>query len=200
MQWIPQLLSDDAVMADADVAMLSIAFEAIRANKVLRLDYSGSTGKTRRDFEPFQVMYSGNAWYILGWDQLREDWRTLRLDRIVAIDYAPGVSESRSLPSRDVVDVLQTKYFHRRGLRVTLLMDGKPSSVVALLHAFSGLVELCDDRWRLCMLVDSPERLLWWLTVSDCPVVIEGSPMFVGYLQESTRRLQSIIDSDDSVQ
>lgn len=63
---------------------------AVRAQEVLRLDYTGGVDDgdggavvTRRRVEPHHVVASGGRWYLLAWDLDEDDWRILRADRVV---------------------------------------------------------------------------------------------------------------------
>ena len=53
----------------------------------LRLGFSYEDGKgraTRRSVEPQGVVHTGMRWYLVAWDCHRSDWRTFRIDRMVA--------------------------------------------------------------------------------------------------------------------
>lgn len=50
----------------------------------VQLRYKAADGKvTDRRLDPYGVAFQSRAWYLVGWDHLRSDLRTLRLDRIV---------------------------------------------------------------------------------------------------------------------
>lgn len=56
---------------------------AILNRKVVRFNYLSSLGeKTTRTVEPHQLVYKGQAWYLLGWCRNREDHRMFRISRI----------------------------------------------------------------------------------------------------------------------
>lgn len=49
----------------------------------LRFDYRTHDGEfQRRETEPHRLVNMGRRWYLLGWDVLRDDWRTYRVDRL----------------------------------------------------------------------------------------------------------------------
>lgn len=53
----------------------------------LRLIFSYEDGKgraTQRSVEPQGVVHTGMRWYLVAWDCDRSDWRTFRIDRMVA--------------------------------------------------------------------------------------------------------------------
>ena len=61
------------------LALSSAAGDGLRT----RLRYRAGDGKvTDRRLDPYGVAFQSGAWYVVGWDHLRQDLRTLRLDRI----------------------------------------------------------------------------------------------------------------------
>ncbi|MFI6322105.1 helix-turn-helix transcriptional regulator [Nonomuraea sp. NPDC050556] len=66
---------------DADT--LTVIAAAIRDHEQLRFDYAGREGEPSvRRAEPYRMVYTGRRWYLLAWDNDRDDWRTFRADRI----------------------------------------------------------------------------------------------------------------------
>jgi predicted DNA-binding transcriptional regulator YafY len=56
---------------------------AIRNSERLRFDYLDHDGTaSRRSAEPHRLVFTGRRWYLLAWDDDRQDWRTFRADRI----------------------------------------------------------------------------------------------------------------------
>ena len=47
------------------------------------VDLHGNT--TQRRLEPYQLVTTGRRWYLLCFDRDRQDWRTLRLDRMADV-------------------------------------------------------------------------------------------------------------------
>jgi predicted DNA-binding transcriptional regulator YafY len=60
---------------------------ATRAHETVALTYRGRTGETsRRDFDPYGLVFHKGRWYAVGQDHRRSEIRSFRLDRIEAID------------------------------------------------------------------------------------------------------------------
>ncbi len=56
---------------------------AVRDREGLRFDYQGHDGTAGvRRAEPHRLVHTGRRWYLLAWDNDRNDWRTFRADRI----------------------------------------------------------------------------------------------------------------------
>jgi predicted DNA-binding transcriptional regulator YafY len=66
---------------DADT--LSVIAAAIGDHERLRFDYLDHDGTaSRRSAEPHRLVFTGRRWYLLAWDDDRDDWRTFRADRM----------------------------------------------------------------------------------------------------------------------
>ena len=68
-----------------DPATLTTIATACRAHERLRLRYTDHRGTgSDRTVEPYRLVSTGYRWYLMAFDPGRDDWRTLRVDRIVA--------------------------------------------------------------------------------------------------------------------
>jgi predicted DNA-binding transcriptional regulator YafY len=66
-----------------DAETLTVIAAAIRDSERLRFDYLDHDGAaSRRSAEPHRLVFTGRRWYLLAWDDDRDDWRTFRADRI----------------------------------------------------------------------------------------------------------------------
>jgi predicted DNA-binding transcriptional regulator YafY len=66
-----------------DPAVLATIAGSCRDHERLRFDYRSHDGTdSRRDVEPYRLVYDRHRWYLLAWDTGRADWRTFRADRI----------------------------------------------------------------------------------------------------------------------
>ncbi|MEH3140617.1 MAG: YafY family protein [Mycobacterium kyogaense] len=53
---------------------------------------------TRRRLEPYQLVTTGRRWYLLAYDRDREDWRSLRLDRMSDVAAVGTTFTARDAP------------------------------------------------------------------------------------------------------
>ncbi|MFI6576112.1 helix-turn-helix transcriptional regulator [Nocardiopsis sp. NPDC050513] len=66
---------------DADT--LALIASACRDSERLRFDYERHDGSpSRRIVEPLRLVARGRRWYLVAWDNDRDDWRTFRVDRM----------------------------------------------------------------------------------------------------------------------
>lgn len=90
-----------------DPEALSVLAAACRDREDVRFDYQGRDGSgSRRLVQPHQLVTAGRRWYLLAWDQHRGDWRTFRLDRLVAPRPAGGRFTPRQIPGGDAASFI----------------------------------------------------------------------------------------------
>jgi len=86
---------------DLDVN-LDICRKAIDGKRLLQMNYCRADGEqSLRRIRPLGLYFWGNVWTLVGWCELRDDFRNFRLDRILSIQpenttFADG--EGQSLP------------------------------------------------------------------------------------------------------
>ena len=64
-------------------AVLSVLTRACREREIVRTGYRDARNRhSERRLEPLRIVSAGRRWYVVARDVDRDDWRTLRLDRI----------------------------------------------------------------------------------------------------------------------
>jgi len=77
------------VVTDADRAVIDCAERAIEKRDVLAFDYSDEAGRvTRREARPLGLWFWGKVWTLVAWCEMRDDFRTFRIDRITNLSPA----------------------------------------------------------------------------------------------------------------
>jgi predicted DNA-binding transcriptional regulator YafY len=60
--------------------------EAVRSCRCLEIDYDSiESGRTTRMVEPYFIVFRGRAFYFVAYCRLRADFRTFRMDRVLAV-------------------------------------------------------------------------------------------------------------------
>lgn len=73
----------DGGVEEVGADLLLVLARATRDEVRVRVGYTDRDGAvTRRRLEPYGLVATGRRWYLMAWDLDREDWRTLRLDRM----------------------------------------------------------------------------------------------------------------------
>lgn len=76
--------------------MLACVTNAIENKKLAMLEYDSRENEiTNRTIEPMGLVYKNRKRHVVAWCQLRNDWRTFRLDRIEMIKVSSENFEAR---------------------------------------------------------------------------------------------------------
>ncbi|UUP17533.1 helix-turn-helix transcriptional regulator [Nitratireductor thuwali] len=84
-----EIHTPDWVISDAERLIIDELEKAIEQRRVLRLDYRDEAGRgTLRDVRPLGLWFWGKVWTLVGWCELRSDFRAFRIDRIAVMSEA----------------------------------------------------------------------------------------------------------------
>ncbi len=74
------------VVSDADRQTIDALERAVEERKILTLDYKTETGDpSARDVRPLGLWFWGRVWTLVAWCEMRDDFRTFRIDRIASV-------------------------------------------------------------------------------------------------------------------
>ena len=91
--------------------------EAIRRRRMVQLDYcDAADARSQRSVWPLGLFFWGAAWTLVGWCELRGDFRHFRLDRMLALTV--GETEYPEQPGRRLDDFFD-QLEQREGIQVT---------------------------------------------------------------------------------
>jgi predicted DNA-binding transcriptional regulator YafY len=84
-------------------AHLTTLAGAIEAREKAVFRYADRDGRaSRREVEPHGLVHTGSRWYLLAWDETRDDWRTFRVDRVGGEIATGAPFQRRSIPGDSV--------------------------------------------------------------------------------------------------
>ena len=106
---------------------------AVREQRKVSVAYVSESGEeTERTVWPMALAFFPPVWLLLAWCELRQDFRSFRVDRVAAIDFAEERYPSQ--PGRQLSDYLRREAERRirnRGVlttpRKTAVWEGRPS-------------------------------------------------------------------------
>ena len=153
------------------------------------VDRAGSA--TERRLEPYQLVTTGRRWYLLAYDRDRQDWRSLRLDRMADVRALGSTFTPREAPDaaayvRHSISASPYRYVARVRYR-------SPEHVVAQ-HFSPASVTIEADGPDACIVTagaDDPERMVFYLALPGCDFEVLEPPEVVravGSLAERLRR------------
>ena len=198
----PRLRSQVAAVRDNTVTLTAADAEPVAPEVLMTLAracrdhehidaaYTARSGAvTARRLEPYRLVTTGRRWYLLAFDRDRDDWRTLRLDRMsdvrargstFALREAPDAATfvSRALSSSPYRYIARVRYSCSKDVvmqrfsptAVTLEEDGPDSCVVT-----TG--------------ADDPQVLVLYLAMVGCDFEILGPPEVIDAARVVAARL-----------
>ena len=185
---LPSNYSDSPVEPDVlmTLARASRDHEHVTAGYV---DRAGSG--TQRRLEPYQLVTTGRRWYLLAYDRDRQDWRSLRLDRMADVRALGSTFTPRQAPDaaayvRHSISASPYRYVARVRYQA-------PEHVVAQ-HFSPASVSIEVDGPDACIVTvgaDDPERMVFYLALPGCEFeVLEPAEVVaaVGTVAERLRR------------
>ena len=73
--------------------------DAVAEQGRIRFSYQDQHGRrSTRLVDPYRHVLRGGHWYLVGYDQGRDDWRTFRFDRVTDLERVPGVYRQHEFP------------------------------------------------------------------------------------------------------
>lgn len=151
---------------------------------------SGRGAETRRLTEPYRLVCFGRRWYLLAFDNDREDWRIFRIDRLR--DPRPtGVrAMPRELPGDDAVSYVAGKLYSLAPTYQAVVTVHAPAEEVARrLGDAAGTLERLDDRTcRLHSHTDTLEWLAFRLTMLGSEFDVHQPAELAEYLRALSAR------------
>jgi len=100
------LFAPDAGLPDALRQRLQQLREAVLARQRLQLRYADGGGQaSQRVVWPLGCFFWGQVWTLAAWCELRQDFRSFRIDRMAEVQALPGAFPQ--LPGRTLADLLR---------------------------------------------------------------------------------------------
>ncbi|WP_434990158.1 helix-turn-helix transcriptional regulator [Xanthomonas melonis] len=125
-----------------DAAVLAQLAGACRDRATLRLDYRRHSGVAIvRCVEPALLVNYGRRWYLLAWDCERQDWRTLRADRVDRAVATGARFAARALPEEPLQLLRQAIGQAPYPCRARVRLHGALDTLAAQIPPWLGALE-----------------------------------------------------------
>ena len=86
---------------DSLAPKIQLIHGAIEAALVIGFDYLSPGGETRREIEPYYLVFRWSSWYVWGWCRSREDYRLFKLNRMDGLHLTGAGFDKRPAPLPD---------------------------------------------------------------------------------------------------
>ena len=144
--------------------------DAIELRRRIRFDYYSPRGDTKREIEPYYLIFKWSSWYAYGFCLLREDFRLFKLNRMDSIVHGEVFDRRSEIP---LPELSNEKVFPARG-RVKAVFD--PSMKWQLVEEYGvGSFEEQPDGTLLFEheYSDDEGLISWMLSCRDKVTVID---------------------------
>jgi predicted DNA-binding transcriptional regulator YafY len=183
------------VASTVDPSVLAALGAACRDRRVLEIDYTARDGTaTRRRTEPIHLVAWGRRWYLVAWDRDREDWRTLRVDRLVPRLGPDGLPTGprfapREIPGGDPAAFVAHRVAEVRPFRCVVRVQAPAERVRATIWTDQVRIEpLGPDACRVVLSTDDARAAGLILTGLDADFVVESPDALVDELRAIAAR------------
>lgn len=167
--------------------------QAVAANRLLFIRYESSYNKTEtteRLVEPLGLLHYSNAWHLIGWCHLRNDYRDFKVNRISRLQLkneTVDVSKHKSL--QEYINSIARNYELAEAI---ITVDKEVVKYMEANRRYYGFVreEVMHDKMRMYFLVAHPEPFARWLLIFTNSVTVESPVMLKMFMEELTEELK----------
>ena len=180
---------------EVDPEILVTLTKACRERDVLRVLYRNHAGdEAERRLQPFRVVSIGRRWYLVARHERATEWRTFRVDRVLAATNTGHRFEIDDPPDAAAIvraAISIAPYVHRARIE----FDAPFDTVAALVPSSAGVVEMIDE--HTTVLVTGGDELDWiafHLAMMRLPFRVLEPPELVDTLRDLATRLLAAVD------
>ncbi|MDO9407338.1 YafY family protein [Patulibacter sp.] len=173
---------------EVDAEALSTIAGACRDRVELRFGYGTHDGvRSRRVVEPHRMVHLYGRWYLVAFDQTREDWRTFRVDRITS-----RLAQGRRCPRREPPDADLAAYVMRqvsatRGrYRARVRLHGSKTALQPRVPGYFGTLTEIDEH---CCLLEVAAGWMGGLAVQVASIGVDFTVLEPPEFAEEVRAL-----------
>ncbi|MFG3643754.1 helix-turn-helix transcriptional regulator [Micromonospora sp. NPDC047762] len=170
-----------------DPEHLSALAAAVNNREQLRFTYRRRDGvDTERLVEPYKLVSAGRRWYLVGYDNDRDDWRIFRLDRITDLRPTRIRVTARPLPASDAASFMTEKLLELTPVyRAVVTLHAPIERMVGPLGGTGVDLEPIDaTSCRLRSDADTLEWLAWRLLTLGCDMEVHEPPELIAHLRQ----------------
>ncbi|HEX2734746.1 MAG TPA: YafY family protein [Polyangiaceae bacterium] len=177
----------------ADANLLSVLASASREHFEVEFSYAdGKRQSSERHVQPMGLVHTGYRWYLVGWDLLRDDYRTFRADRIEGLPRTGAQFAPRPLPLGGDLKAYVQKAISTNNydIQASIVLYASASAMRETILPATGLVEpLGPKRCRLSVGTSSLDYLAHRLLSLDVDFEVEKPTELIKYFEKLQARL-----------
>jgi predicted DNA-binding transcriptional regulator YafY len=170
-----------------DPERLTLIANAIANRQRLRFDYPATDGTASlRLVEPHSMVAAGRRWYLVAFDDDRDDWRTFRVDRVRDPRSIAGSIGRRELPGGDAAEFVRGRLYDLAPTyEAIVILNLSKEQARRRLGDFAGDIEPIDaEQCRVRLAADTLEWLAFRLALTGSDFEVLEPPQLAAYLRE----------------
>jgi predicted DNA-binding transcriptional regulator YafY len=176
-----------------DPGDLAAVAAAATNHERLRFAYEAADGtESRRLVEPYRLVATGRRWYLVAYDNERDDWRIFRVDRVRGPRATGQRYQPREMPEEDAAAFVASKLYAGPPTYTAAVTLHAPAEQVRLrLGEDAGAITPIDE--GTCRLDGHADTLAWLasrLLMLDCEFEVHEPPELTGYLRDMAGRAE----------
>jgi len=160
-----------------EASVLATLAGACRDQLRTEFSYEDAQGRSaQRSVEPQGVVHTGERWYLVAWDRVRNDWRTFRIDRIVGdpqvgAHFAPRASpdggDLKGYVSRSISAPHQAE-------QARVVLHAPYTVMSRRIPPSAGVVSPLDQGKRCQLECAANDSLVYWLMALDVEFEVQA--------------------------
>lgn len=174
---------------------LQSILKAISSSSVIDINYTTIEKKesTRRKVEPVGIYYLGSHWYLIGWCQLRKDYRNFRTDKITQLTITEETNSKTHPPLQSFISKMSAD---REVQKVVIEVETGVVKYLGEQKYYNGFVkeEKIGDHVRMTFLTGSLIGFSrWFMLYADHARIIEPlelNDMVAGIAENILKKLE----------
>ncbi|GAB4106715.1 YafY family protein [Micromonospora taraxaci] len=174
-----------------DPEHLSALACAVNNREQLRFIYRRRDGlEAERLVEPYKLVSAGRRWYLVGYDNDRDNWRIFRVDRITDLWPTRIRVAARQLPASDAASFMTEKLLELTPVYRAVITLHAPIERMAgpLGGAGVDLEPIDATSCRLRSNADTLDWLAWRLLTLGCDMEVHEPPELIAHLRQIDSR------------
>ncbi|RBQ21846.1 transcriptional regulator [Spongiactinospora rosea] len=175
-----------------DPEVLSALAAAVTAREKVRFAYRSAQGDpSRRLAAPYRLVATGRRWYLIAYDDERDDWRIFRVDRIEDVHPTGMRAPTREPPEPDAAAFLKAKLYTSGPVyEADVTLHAPMDEIAPRLPGDVGVLTAVDeDSCRLRASADTLDYLAFSIGRLGCDFTVHGPPELAAHLRMLGDRL-----------
>lgn len=148
--------------------------QAIERREQICFEYYAPKGESRREIEPYRLIFKWSSWYVWGYCMDKNDFRMFKLNRMVDVTYSGKTFKERNLPFFEI----KNEDIYPNQFQVKALFSPTVKWRLVDEYGMDSFQEMPDGKLLFCFeFSDKQELYRWLLTFEDEAELLEPEMM-----------------------